>query len=49
VSWDEVRGARRRADADALTFEAGELLARVARSGDLFAPVLSLVQQLPSF
>jgi hypothetical protein len=31
-----------------LAFEAQEVLRRVAERGDLFAPVLSLVQQLPA-
>ena len=31
----------------ALAFEAGQVLERVAERGDLFAPVLSLVQALP--
>ncbi|MEA2254671.1 MAG: bifunctional non-ous end joining protein LigD [Solirubrobacteraceae bacterium] len=44
LTWDEVRGARRPED---LVFEAGEVLRRVEEHGDLFAPVLSLVQRLP--
>jgi bifunctional non-homologous end joining protein LigD len=44
LSWDEVRAARTVED---LTFTAGEVLERVADQGDLFAPVLSLVQELP--
>ncbi len=36
LSWDEVE----RADADALVFDAGEMLDRVEESGDLFEPVL---------
>ena len=31
-----------------LSFEAHDVLARVAERGDLFAPVLSLVQELPA-
>jgi bifunctional non-homologous end joining protein LigD len=49
VSWDEVRAARDSADPAGLAFEAGEVLARVAERGDLLAPVLSLVQELPKF
>jgi bifunctional non-homologous end joining protein LigD len=45
LTWEEVRGARRPED---LTFEAPAVLDRVAEQGDLFAPVLSLVQRLPS-
>ncbi|HSZ05401.1 MAG TPA: DNA ligase D [Solirubrobacteraceae bacterium] len=48
VDWDEVHAARDSGDATSLAFEATEVLERVAERGDLFAPVLSLVQQLPS-
>jgi len=44
VAWDEVRATKRPED---LTFEAADVLRRVDEHGDLFAPVLSLVQQLP--
>src|SRR5215207_1406438 len=44
LTWDEVRDARRVED---LTFEAADVLRRVDEQGDLFAPVLSLVQSLP--
>jgi bifunctional non-homologous end joining protein LigD len=44
LTWDEVRAARTVED---LTFEAGDVLRRVDEQGDLFAPVLSLVQKLP--
>jgi len=46
VSWDEVSDC-----ADGLVelrFEAGEVLERVERSGDLFAPVLSVEQEVPA-
>ena len=45
VAWDEVEEA---ADGSALSFEAAEVLDRVDRLGDLFAPVLTAVQHLPS-
>jgi hypothetical protein len=32
-----------------LTFEADEVLRRVKKKGDLFAPVLGLKQRLPSY
>src|SRR6266516_4213141 len=48
VEWTEVRAALKTADPARLTFEARDVLSRVADSGDLFAPVLSLVQALPS-
>ena len=48
VEWEEVRGALDSEDPSALSFEASEVLARVRARGDLFAPVLSLIQQLPA-
>ena len=46
VSWNEVADA---ADGRvSLTFEAADVLDRVERLGDLFAPVLTVEQQLPS-
>ncbi|HTU78374.1 MAG TPA: DNA ligase D [Solirubrobacteraceae bacterium] len=47
VEWEEVERTRDSGDPASLTFEADAVLARVAERGDLFAPVLSLVQQLP--
>ncbi len=46
--WDEVRAALDSGDEAALRFEAAAVLERIAEHGDLFAPVLSLVQKLPS-
>ncbi len=43
LAWDEVE----RGDADALVFEAGELLDRVEDVGDPFEPVLTKEQELP--
>jgi bifunctional non-homologous end joining protein LigD len=48
VDWQEVRAALDSRDAGALVFEAGQVLERVGKRGDLFAPVLSLVQELPA-
>ncbi len=48
LEWDEVRAALDRGDPDSLRFEAGQVLERIAERGDLFAPVLSLAQKLPS-
>ncbi len=48
VEWDEVRATLDSGDPATLAFEAGEVLRRVSERGDLFAPVLSLVQQLPA-
>jgi bifunctional non-homologous end joining protein LigD len=47
VAWKEVEAARDSGDPASLAFEADRVLARVADRGDLFAPVLSLVQELP--
>jgi bifunctional non-homologous end joining protein LigD len=48
VEWDEVRAALEAGDPAKLAFEAPEVLERVRARGDLFAPVLSLVQRLPA-
>jgi bifunctional non-homologous end joining protein LigD len=47
VRWDEVERAAKAGRADGLVFETKEVLARVRKHGDLFAPVLSLRQRLP--
>jgi bifunctional non-homologous end joining protein LigD len=47
VEWEEVRATRDSGNTDSLAFEAGQVLERVAERGDLLAPVLSLVQELP--
>ncbi len=47
LAWDEIESALEKDDADALVFEAGEVLERVEKHGDLFAPVLELKQKLP--
>jgi bifunctional non-homologous end joining protein LigD len=48
LSWDELSDALDRNDADALVFEAGDVLERVTEDGDLFAPVQTLEQELPA-
>jgi bifunctional non-homologous end joining protein LigD len=48
VTWEEVEAASRLRNAANLAFEAKEVLNRVQKMGDLFAPVLSLRQKLPS-
>jgi bifunctional non-homologous end joining protein LigD len=48
VTWDEVE-AHHRGKLKQLAFTADEVLARVERRGDLFAPVLKLKQKLPHF
>lgn len=48
VAWDEVEpAARRRRDADRLSFDAPAVVDRVERLGDLFASVLDVRQALP--
>jgi bifunctional non-homologous end joining protein LigD len=47
IGWNEVEDAVERENPDALSFEAPEVLDRVAGRGDLFAPVLELEQELP--
>jgi bifunctional non-homologous end joining protein LigD len=47
VKWDEVEQALKKKDATLLVFEAGQVLDRVAKMGDLFEPVLKLKQKLP--
>ncbi len=48
LHWDELRSALRSPSPDALSFDAAAARERVLERGDLFAPVLSLVQRLPS-
>jgi len=47
VTWDEVETALKKKDARRLLFEAPEVLKRVEKMGDLFAPVATLKQELP--
>jgi bifunctional non-homologous end joining protein LigD len=47
VKWDEVEQALKKKDATLLIFEAGQVLDRVQKMGDLFEPVLTLKQKLP--
>jgi len=49
VSWSEVADARKKRDTSLLTFETSDVLRRVKKKGDLFAPVLALKQRLPSY
>jgi bifunctional non-homologous end joining protein LigD len=48
VEWDEVRATRDSGDPASLAFDAEQVLERVAESGDPFATMLSLEQELPS-
>jgi bifunctional non-homologous end joining protein LigD len=48
ITWDEVRGCLDAGDPQRLVFAAPQVVERVAEQGDLFAAVLSLVQQVPA-
>jgi bifunctional non-homologous end joining protein LigD len=47
VTWKEVEKALKAGDPDLLRFETADVLKRVKKHGDLFAPVLELKQKLP--
>lgn len=47
LRWDEVERARAASDAGGLRFDHRDVLRRVDEHGDLFRPVLELVQELP--
>ncbi len=47
VTWTEVAAAAKKKRVAGLTFESTDVLERVKRRGDLFAPVLTLRQKLP--
>jgi bifunctional non-homologous end joining protein LigD len=47
VEWDELERALRAKKPDRLRFEAEQVLKRIEKHGDLFAPVLKLRQRLP--
>ncbi|MBV8955464.1 MAG: DNA ligase D, partial [Solirubrobacterales bacterium] len=48
VSWEEVAEARTAGDPERLSFDTDDVLARVAEQGDLFAPLLTVKQELPA-
>jgi bifunctional non-homologous end joining protein LigD len=48
LDWQEVQEALERGDPELLSFDAKQVVERIGAMGDLFAPVLSLVQELPS-
>ena len=48
LEWEEVEQAVEAQDADALVFTSDDVLDRVQRLGDLFAPVLEREQELPA-
>jgi len=47
VTWDEVDKCLSKEDPDLLAFESSEVLKRIDKHGDLFAPVLELEQEVP--
>ena len=47
VKWEEVEHMLKKKDPGLLVFEADQVLKRVEKMGDLFAPVLKLKQTLP--
>jgi bifunctional non-homologous end joining protein LigD len=47
VTWDEVEHTAGSGEGDSLVFETDDVLERIERHGDLFAPVLELEQALP--
>ena len=47
VTWDEVEKTVKKKDPELLSFDAPEVLKRVDKHGDLFKPVLELVQEVP--
>jgi bifunctional non-homologous end joining protein LigD len=47
VAWEEVERAFKKKDPNLLVFDAKQVVSRVDKLGDLFAPVLQLKQQLP--
>lgn len=47
VTWNELKTAARSGQAEKLTFEAGEVLKRVDKRGDLFEPPRKVRQKLP--
>ena len=48
VRWEEIEEAVRSRDAGRLVFTAGQAIERLEREGDIFAPVLTMRQELPS-
>jgi bifunctional non-homologous end joining protein LigD len=47
VKWEEVEQCLKKKDAKLLVFDADQVLKRVEKMGDLFAPLLKLKQKLP--
>src|SRR5205085_10712865 len=47
ITWEELERASKARDGESLFWEAPAAIARVQKTGDVFAPVLTLKQQLP--
>jgi bifunctional non-homologous end joining protein LigD len=47
VEWKDVERALKRKDPEILSFEARDVLKRIDKQGDVFAPVVELKQKLP--
>jgi bifunctional non-homologous end joining protein LigD len=47
ITWDDVKRTLKKKDASLLVFEAPQVISRVEKLGDLFAPVITLKQRLP--
>jgi bifunctional non-homologous end joining protein LigD len=47
VTWDDVERTFKKKNASLLVFEAPQVISRVEKIGDLFAPVITLAQRLP--
>ena len=47
ITWDELEDAHAGGDPEALRFDIGQVIERVEKYGDLFAPVLEMEQELP--
>ncbi len=48
ITWEEIEACDKSGDKSPLVFEAPQVLERVARVGDFFAPALTLQQELPA-
>jgi bifunctional non-homologous end joining protein LigD len=48
VAWAEVEAVAKKGDGSRLVFDSEAVLKRVEKHGDLFAPLLTLKQRLPS-
>jgi bifunctional non-homologous end joining protein LigD len=48
VTWEEIETALKKKQGKMLAFESNVVLKRIEKKGDLFAPILTLKQKLPS-